>query len=213
MDEKDNYHKNIAQLARLALAGRRQDVLLFIRRMVRQYQSSYPEIAEDLSRLLKDSPSVSSPTRSVGTTSVPVDLDTRLQLVRFENVENLDIEPIWEPDIQKKLNQIIIERKMEKELVKGGLNPTRSILFTGAPGVGKSLAAKWLAHQLKLPLLTLDLSAVISSFLGRTGANVRHVLDYAKNVEGVLLLDELDAIAKRRDDATDVGELKRLVTV
>jgi SpoVK/Ycf46/Vps4 family AAA+-type ATPase len=53
----------------------------------------------------------------------------------------------------------------------------------------------------------------MSSFLGRTGANVRHVLDYAKSVTGVLLLDELDSIAKRRDDATDVGELKRLVTV
>ncbi|MFL5266208.1 MAG: AAA family ATPase, partial [Stellaceae bacterium] len=50
-------------------------------------------------------------------------------------------------------------------------------------------------------------------FLGRTGANLRHVLDYAKGVDGVLLLDELDSIAKRRDDATDVGELKRLVTV
>ena len=53
----------------------------------------------------------------------------------------------------------------------------------------------------------------MSSYLGRTGSNIRHVLDYAKGVDGVLLLDELDAIAKRRDDATDVGELKRLVTV
>jgi SpoVK/Ycf46/Vps4 family AAA+-type ATPase len=43
--------------------------------------------------------------------------------------------------------------------------------------------------------------------------NVRHVLDYAKGVQCVLLLDELDALAKRRDDASDVGELKRLVTV
>ena len=74
-------------------------------------------------------------------------------------------------------------------------------------------AARWLARELRRPLLTLDLSAVMSSFLGRTGANVRHVLDYAKSVTGVLLLDELDAIAKRRDDTTDVGELKRLVTV
>jgi SpoVK/Ycf46/Vps4 family AAA+-type ATPase len=59
----------------------------------------------------------------------------------------------------------------------------------------------------------LDLSAVMSSFLGRTGANLRHVLDYAKSVDCLLLLDELDAIAKRRDDIHEVGELKRLVTV
>ena len=53
----------------------------------------------------------------------------------------------------------------------------------------------------------------MSSFLGRTGGNLRLVLDYAKGQDCILLLDELDAIAKRRDDATEVGELKRLVTV
>ncbi len=66
---------------------------------------------------------------------------------------------------------------------------------------------------LNRPLITLDLAAVMSSFLGRTGNNLRNVLDYAKGVECVLLLDEFDAIAKRRDDAVEVGELKRLVTV
>ena len=53
----------------------------------------------------------------------------------------------------------------------------------------------------------------MSSFLGRTGTNVRRVLDYARQFSCVLLLDELDAVAKRRDDVTEIGELKRLVTV
>ena len=53
----------------------------------------------------------------------------------------------------------------------------------------------------------------MSSFLGRTGSNLRHVLDYAKSIDCVLLLDELDALAKRRDDRGEIGELKRLVTV
>src|SRR5690606_32775240 len=63
------------------------------------------------------------------------------------------------------------------------------------------------------PLLILDLASVMSSYLGRTGTNLRHVLDYAKSLDCVLLLDELDAIAKRRDDRGEIGELKRLVTV
>lgn len=53
----------------------------------------------------------------------------------------------------------------------------------------------------------------MSSFLGRTGNNIRVVLDFARRAPSVLLLDEFDAIAKRRNDATEVGELKRLVTV
>jgi SpoVK/Ycf46/Vps4 family AAA+-type ATPase len=98
-------------------------------------------------------------------------------------------------------------------LKKAGLDPTRTVLFVGPPGVGKTLSARWIASQLGLKLLILDLSAVMSSFLGRTGNNVRSVLDYAKQHQCVLLLDEFDAIAKRRDDSTEIGELKRLVTV
>jgi AAA+ superfamily predicted ATPase len=79
--------------------------------------------------------------------------------------------------------------------------------------VGKTLSARWLARRLNRPLLILDLAAVMSSLLGRTGNNIRVVLDYAKRIPSVLLLDEFDAIAKRRDDLTEIGELKRLVTV
>jgi len=133
--------------------------------------------------------------------------------MRIDQHPTLDVEPIWEPPVSMALKQVVSERQRVDELAHKGLLPTRSLIFTGPPGVGKSLAARWIARELGRPLVTLDLSAVMSSFLGRTGANVRHVLDYAKGVDCVLLLDELDSIAKRRDDASDVGELKRLVTV
>lgn len=211
----DNHIKSdeIVQIARLALAGRPQDVQAYIRRLARRYQGALPAVASQLNELLQESPTRQSPLRREAAAPVPVDLESRLQLLRVEASPVLEVEPVWDDGVRRALEQILSERRHDKELIEQGLSPTRSIIFTGPPGVGKTLAARWVARELRRPLLTLDLSAVMSSFLGRTGANVRHVLSYAKGVDGVLLLDELDAIAKRRDDATDVGELKRLVTV
>jgi len=109
--------------------------------------------------------------------------------------------------------RLVDERTHLKELLDAGLEPARSAIFTGPPGVGKTMAARWIARILGRPLLILDLAAVMSSYLGRTGTNLRYVLDYAKSLDCVLLLDEIDAIAKRRDDQAEIGELKRLVTV
>jgi len=85
--------------------------------------------------------------------------------------------------------------------------------MTGPPGLGKTMSVKWMARQLGLPLLVLDLSTVMSSLLGKTGGNLRAVIDFAKSEDGILFLDEFDSVAKRRDDEVDIGELKRLVTV
>jgi SpoVK/Ycf46/Vps4 family AAA+-type ATPase len=210
---KDIKPEEIVQIARLALTGRPQDVQMYIRRLAKRYHDAFPAVAAELNKLLQESPTRQSPLRQQAEAPVPVDMESRLQLLRVETSPTLDVEPIWDTAVQRGLAQLIFERQHDQELIKQGLAPTRSVIFTGPPGVGKTLAARWVARELHRPLLTLDLSAVMSSFLGRTGTNVRHVLDYAKGVDGVLLLDELDAIAKRRDDATDVGELKRLVTV
>lgn len=213
MDESREKARDLVQLSRLALAGRPQDVQTYILRMSRKYQKVSPELGEQLSRLVQQAPTRQSPLRSEGIASIPVDRDSRLQLLRLEPPGSLEVEPIWSPQVADQLQQIVSEHVRSSDLLAQGLSPTRTAILTGPPGVGKTLAARWLATRLDRPLLTLDLSAVMSSFLGRTGTNVRHVLDYAKDVSCVLLLDELDAIAKRRDDAQEVGELKRLVTV
>ncbi len=213
MDESKEKEKDLVQLSRLALAGRPQDVQTYVLRMSRKYQKLSPELGEQLNKLVQQAPTRQSPLRSDGVASIPVDRDSRLQLLRHEPPGNLEIEPIWSQQVADQLHQIVSEHRRSSDLLTQGLSPTRTAILTGPPGVGKTLAARWLATQLDRPLLTLDLSAVMSSFLGRTGTNVRHVLDYAKGVACVLLLDEFDAIAKRRDDDQEVGELKRLVTV
>lgn len=213
MDEHHELTNDLVQLARLALAGRPQDIQTYIQRMARKYQKLVPEVGTQLKELMQKSPTRQSPLRSEGVATIPVDRDSRLELLRVEHLNRLEIEPIWSDEIKMGLEQIVSEHLSSAQLLGAGLAPTRTAIFTGPPGVGKTLAARWLANKLNRPLLMLDLSAVMSSFLGRTGANVRHVLDYSKGVSCVLLLDELDAIAKRRDDSHEVGELKRLVTV
>ena len=213
MDDNAEKEKDLVQLARLALAGRPQDVQMYVTRLSRKYQKLAPELGVRLKDLLKQSPTRQSPLRSESVTTIPVDQDSRLQLLRVESPVELEHHPIWTINVAEKVHQIVSEHQHANELICQGLAPTRTAIFTGPPGVGKTMAARWIASTLNRPLLTLDLSAVMSSFLGRTGANVRHVLDYAKGVSCVLLLDEFDAIAKRRDDSHEVGELKRLVTV
>lgn len=153
--------------------------------------------------------------RSVGNKPrpLPVDADSRQSLVKVEDPIAWDKDPVFSKETLTVFEQLLLEREYFDALLSEGVEPTRSIIFQGPPGVGKTMSARWLAGKLELPLLTLDLATVMSSFLGKTGSNVRAVLEHAMSFPCVLLLDEFDAIAKRRDDDRELGELKRLVTV
>ena len=216
MGDKNELEEQFVQLARLAMSGREQDIEVYVRRVARARRNSASSLSADLTELLKNRPSRRSPMRNVSAASVeatPVDIDSRLELVRHEVVHSQDLNPIWEGHVGAALSQLTAERSHPERLQDAGLLPTRSALFTGPPGVGKTLAARWIAKELDVPLLILDLAAVMSSYLGKTGSNLRKVMNYAKGHPCVLLLDELDAVAKRRDDESEIGELKRLVTV
>ena len=67
------------------------------------------------------------------------------------------------------------------------------------------------ATELSLPLNIIRLSSIISSYVGETAANLQRAFSAANQMEMVLLLDEIDALAKDREDRNEVGELKRVV--
>lgn len=219
LDEMNEVKTDLAQLIRLALAEQTEDVRLFVARLVRKYRNADPELAEQMDLYLRaKAPRSSPPMRKVAhpalpTQTLPVDDESRLSLLKVFKDETNREQPLLSLDIEETLSQLIQERRQTERLASMGLSPTRSAIFVGPPGVGKTLTARWLASQLGVPLYVLDLTAVMSSLLGRSGSNLRTALDYAKRIPCVLLLDEIDAIAKRRSDDADIGELKRLVTV
>ncbi|HMT28429.1 MAG TPA: ATP-binding protein [Bacteroidia bacterium] len=76
-------------------------------------------------------------------------------------------------------------------------------LFTGTPGTGKTMAAQVIAASLKLDLFRIDLSSVISKYIGDSSKNISQILTRAKNMNVVLLFDEADALFAKRTDIRD----------
>lgn len=76
-------------------------------------------------------------------------------------------------------------------------------LFAGESGTGKTLAAEVLANTLKLDLYRIDLSAVVSKYIGETEKNLRKVFDAAEDCGAILLFDEADALFGKRTEVKD----------
>lgn len=212
VDQSDALDEDVVRLARMALAAGDPDVQPLLRKLARRHRADRPKLAAGLVDLLRESPVRGAALRRAAE-GQPIDVDSKAPLVREEIDPQLDTEPVMSEPVRQTIKQVVDEHHAVAKLAAAGLSPTRTCLFVGPPGVGKTLSARWMASQLNLPLLTLDLSSVMSSYLGRTGDNVRRVMNYAKSKRCILLLDELDAVAKRRDDTGEIGELKRLVTV
>jgi ATPase family associated with various cellular activities (AAA) len=86
---------------------------------------------------------------------------------------------------------------------KGSRGLGISALFAGASGTGKTMAAEVLAKELRLDLYRIDLSQVVSKYIGETEKNLRRVFDAADEGAAVLLFDEADALFGKRSEVKD----------
>lgn len=118
---------------------------------------------------------------------------------------------ILAPAVEKRLRNVVHEQRQESKLHAHGLTPRSRLLLTGPPGCGKTLTARALAGELKLPLFTILLDGLITRYMGETAAKLRLVFDAIKRTRGVYLFDEFDAIAGRRAASNDVGEIRRVL--
>jgi hypothetical protein len=78
-----------------------------------------------------------------------------------------------------------------------------STLFAGESGTGKTMAAEVLANELHLDLYRIDLSSVVSKYIGETEKNLCKVFDAAEDCGAILLFDEADALFGKRSEVKD----------
>lgn len=142
----------------------------------------------------------------------PMDREGEWPLAEVRHPEHYFADLILRKQTQDQLAEIAEEVRHWDELEKHGVPRRRRILLYGPPGCGKSSAAHALAAELGWPLITVRVEAVISSYLGETATNLHRVFDYARAGTWVVLFDEFDALGRARDDPTEHGEIKRVVS-
>jgi len=112
---------------------------------------------------------------------------------------------------RQELMGICAEWNYRDELDLKGVSRRTKVVFSGPPGCGKTLTARSLGAELRLPVLTVRFSTLVGAYLGQTVANLHAAFSFAEATPCVFLLDEFDAIARSRGRASDVGELDRIV--
>lgn len=89
---------------------------------------------------------------------------------------------------------------------KVGKNAGASVLFSGLSGTGKTMAASVLARELNLDLYKIDLSGVVSKYVGETEKNLSRIFDEAEYSSAILFFDEADALFGKRSEVKDAHD-------
>lgn len=144
-------------------------------------------------------------------TALPVDRESGAALCEVVLPDRRAVLPVLPEQAQAAYDSLVREWRHEDELTKLSLPVSRTLLIYGPPGTGKTTLALAIATRLGRPAVIARLDGLISSLLGNTARNLGALFDFCNRHDCVLILDEFDAVAKIRDDANEVGEIKRVV--
>ncbi len=125
----------------------------------------------------------------------------------------LDWQDLVLPDAEREVLRSIaaVLRHRERVLVEWGMGALHgreglTVLFSGEPGTGKSLAAQVLANDLGLDAYRVDLSSVVSKYIGETEKNLSRIFDAAAPANAILVFDEADALFGKRSAVSDARD-------
>ena len=148
-------------------------------------------------------------------TPLPLDQDTRLNLLQVFAADDVP-PPVFLPDrAEEAVEHLLACCERADALEAAGLPAPRAALLHGPTGTGKTATARLIAQRLGRALAVVRLDGMISSHMGQTGANLSRAFRWATEHRCVLLLDEIDAIARTRgseDGSAAAGETWRVVT-
>jgi ATP-dependent 26S proteasome regulatory subunit len=115
------------------------------------------------------------------------------------------------PDDQITLLHEIVATVLSRPVVLDGWGMGRklvssrgvTILFSGPPGTGKTMAAEVIAGELSLDLFKIDLSTIVSKYIGETEKNLERIFNEAETSNAILFFDEADALFGKRSEVRD----------
>ena len=110
-----------------------------------------------------------------------------------------------------RLGNVLRQQNKRTWLHEHGRQPSRRLLFVGPPGSGKTMTAEAVAGELRLPLLSVRLDALITRYMGETATKLRLIFDETLQRRGVYLFDEFDALGTQRSATNDVAEMRRVL--
>lgn len=117
---------------------------------------------------------------------------------------------ILAPSTKTRLQELLNWLKYKNELYQSGfgkhLKPGYRVLFYGSPGTGKSLTASLLGKLTGVPVFRIDLSKVVSKFIGETEKNLARVFDQAEHANWILFFDEADALFGSRTQTSNSND-------
>jgi len=169
-------------------------------------------LARDLRALLAGGSSRAVVAPSVALPEPPRDREGEWPLAQVRHAERAFDDLVLGGPLVDRLRTLADEYRRWEEIDRRGIPRRQRILFHGPPGCGKTSAAEAVATEIGLPLVVVRIDAVVSSYLGETASNLHRIFEFVSQGSWVLLFDEFDALGKARDDPTEHGEIKRVIT-
>ncbi len=139
-------------------------------------------------------------------------------LIVYERpVENIRIPRVtWEDigdleEAKEKIRELVELPLRHPEIFKHlGIEPPKGILLIGPPGCGKTLLAKAVANEVNAYFIAINGPEIVSKYYGESEARLREIFEEAKkNAPAIIFIDEIDAIAPKREEVT--GEVEKRI--